>query len=505
MSFDIIISILVFVVAISLVVLFVRMAFRRPIGAMISSFAGSVIFLISGIMCLIGYDEYEWGFASVVCGITLFAMSALSFPLTLIVLCFCPVRDKENGYPRWRVFARWTAAILLLIILLTVLILCFNIFGVIFSAMLIAGVIHYFSVSRYNNVLEFVSIIGSAMRQNLPLPAALRAAAAGRSDKMSFIFCQTSKWLTQGYSLAQAVRRGYPRCLPEVLLAIESAEKLNQLPNILISLEKDLVNQSDETRKIRPSSPWYPVIVMILICSIVLGLCIFIIPTFSEVITDMSDGKANLPPSTQLLMTVSRNLLHPEIYFILGLVVELAVFVWAYYFFRTRIAYKKGWFLNIFDRIRWYWPLHRQLERKSSMLRLVEILRAGIHAGRPLDQILDAAAELKINVCFQKRIACWLQRIRQGENPSDSARFCGIGQGIAWAMDSDLNPGQTPVLLETLEEVYRSEMNYIGNLIRAILWPFLILGMGLFVGFIVYSMFMPIVSVITTGIQFLMP
>lgn len=505
MPFDIIISILVFVIAISLVVLFVHMAFRRPIGAMISSFAGSLIFLTGGVMCLIGYDEYEWGFVGVICGITLFAASALSFPLTLIILCFCPIRDKGSGYPLWRIVSRWLTAIVSLIVFVAGLTVCFYIFGTIFSAMLIAGVVHYISVSRYNNALEYVSTIGLAMRQSLPLPAALYAAAAGRSDKMAFIFCQTAKWLTQGYSLAQAVRRGYPRCLPEVLLAIESAEKLNQLPQVLISLEKDLVNQSDETRKIRPSSPWYPVIVMALICSIVLGLCIFIIPTFSEVISDMSDGQAALPASTRFLLTVSQHLLRPEYYFTLGICIELFVFLWAYYFFRTRIAYKKGWFLNTIDRIRWYWPLHRQLERKSSMLQLVEILRAGIHAGRPLDQTLETIAEMKINVCFRKRIARWLQRIRQGDNPSDSARSCDIGQGIAWALDGDMNPGQAPVLLESLEEVYRSEMDYIGNLIRAIMWPIIILGMGLFVGFIVYCFFIAIVSTITTGIQFIIP
>ncbi len=502
MSFELIITLLIAFV-LSAVVLFVRTAFRRPVLAMGSSFAGSVLFLISGILCLVQSQHQDWHFLFY--GIVLITASVLSFPLTLIILCFCPIRDKGSGYPLWRLAARWTTGTLSLILFMAVLTVCFYIFGILFSAMLIAGVVHYISISRYNNALEYVSTIGLAMRQNLPLPAALHAAAAGRSDKMAFIFCHTAKWLTQGYSLAQAVRRGYPRCLPEVLLAIESAEKLNQLPRTLISLEKDLISQSDETRKIRPVSPWYPAIVMTMICSVAMGLCIFIVPTFAEVISDMSDGQAALPASTQFLLTVSRDLLRPEYYFALGLCIELAVFLWAYYYFRTRIAYKKGWFLNAADRIRWYWPLQRQLERKISMLRLVEILRAGIHAGRPLDQTLEAATEMKINVCFRKRIACWLQRIRQGDNPSDSARLCGIGQGIAWAMDGDLNPGQAPVLLETLEEVYRSEMDYIGNLIRAILWPIVILGMGLFVGFIVYCFFMAIVSIITTGIQFVIP
>ena len=52
MSFELIITLLIAFV-LSAVVLFVRTAFRRPVLAMGSSFAGSVLFLISVILCLV--------------------------------------------------------------------------------------------------------------------------------------------------------------------------------------------------------------------------------------------------------------------------------------------------------------------------------------------------------------------------------------------------------------------------------------------------------------------
>jgi type IV pilus assembly protein PilC len=488
--------------AIGVLVLFLWLAFRRPGWALIGSFAAGVIALAGFVLILnfAGESDVSRGI-----GITLLAAFVVWFPAVILSLNFVSVSDVQNDMPWWKLLARMVASILFGLLLLAGLLICFHVLGLIFFIFLIVAVFRYMATARYNQALEFVSTIAAAMRQNLPLPTALQTAAIGRKDKTARIFRRTAHWLTQGYTLAEAIRKGYPRCLPEVISTIESAEKLSQLPEMLLSLEKDLINNVDETKKVRPVHPWYPVIVMVTLFAMTTGLMVFIIPTFSQVISDMSDGRASLPASTLFLMHITDEIRHPSTVIIILSIVLVGIGATSYYYFRTRVAYKPGALLNIIDRIRWYWPLQRKLERNMATLRLVEILRHSLSAGWPLNQSIAAALSVKMNCCFQKRIRRWLGDVEQGMDAAQSARANGIGTSVAWALDGKINPGQAPMLLEMLEETCRSKHNYIGNLIRSILWPIVVLLMGSFVGFIVYAMFACLVRITTIGTGYITP
>lgn len=481
----------IFLLAACLPVFSLRAASRRPGLVFIGSFLGSIISLFAGIVLFNLSGETDWE------GLILMALSALWFPLVLLRMCFMSIPNLENDMPWWKFFARTVVFILFGLLLLAGLLICFHVLGFIFFIFFIIAVFRYLATARYNQALEFVSTLAAAMRQNLPLPTALQTAAIGRKDKTARIFCRTAHWLIQGYSLAEAIRKGYPRCLPEVVSTIESAEKLSQLPETLLSLEKDLINHADETKKVRPVHPWYPVIVLICLFAMTTGLMVFIIPTFSSIVSDMSEGRASLPAPTLFLMHITEKITHPSTFIILLGVVLVGIGLTSYYYFRTRVAYKPGLFLNIIDRIRWYWPLQRRLERNMATLRLVEILHHSLSAGWPLNQSIAAALSVKMNCCFQKRVRRWLQDVEQGMDAAQSARAHGIGSSVAWALDGKINPGQAPALLEMLEETYRSKHNYIGNLIRSIMWPLAILALGAFVGFIVYAMFVPMIQMIT--------
>jgi len=496
---DIVYMFFVSVLVIGLPILSVRLAFKRPVLALLGSLAGSIICGLAGAIL---FDVYgiEWMIKYL-----LLIVSFLWFPSILLLLCFIPASDTQNDMPWWKIVSRLIVIICFGLLLLTGLIFVFNFLGFIFFVFFVVATFRYYAAARCNRALEVVSTLAAAMRQNLPLPTALQTAAIGRKDKTAHIFRRTAHWLTQGYSLAEAVRKGYPRCLPEVILTIESAEKLNQLPQTLLSLEKDLVNNADESKKVRPVHPWYPVVVLIIVATQTTGLLIFIIPTFAQVLSEMSDGRAHLPAATQLLLNMARVITNWPTF--LSLVGALVVVIgwWSYYHFRTRISYKPGPFLNLVDRLRWYWPLQHRLERNLSTLRLVEILRSGLSAGLPIPQAIAAALGVKMNCCFQKRVSRWLRDVEQGENVAQSARANGISHSVAWALDDQINPGQAPILLEMLEEICRNKHNYIGNLIRSVMWPLVIVAMGAFVGFVVYAMFIPMIYLITVCVENITP
>jgi len=120
-----------------------------------------------------------------------------------------------------------------------------------------------------------------------------------------------------------------------------------------------------------------------------------------------------------------------------------------------------------------------------------------LNAGRPVNDAIRSTLKLDVNVCFQRRLACWLQRVERGEPIGDSARRCRLGNALAWAFDGGLETGNTPAVLEMLEAHYRFNYSYRVNLARFILWPVGIITLGATVGFVVFAIYSSLVATLS--------
>ena len=142
--------------------------------------------------------------------------------------------------------------------------------GIVFAIVFVSSLISYLITSRYATIAYVLSTIGSCIRQNLPLPMALETAASGKFDKRSRILLSIKKWLVQGYSLSDSIRRGFRYCPGYAIAMITAAERINQLPLAIQAIENNLSIQAKERTKIRPVHPIYPIIV---ICFMFKGVC----------------------------------------------------------------------------------------------------------------------------------------------------------------------------------------------------------------------------------------
>ena len=81
----------------------------------------------------------------------------------------------------------------------------------------------------------------------------------------------------------------------------------------------------------------------------------------------------------------------------------------------------------------------------------------------------------------------------------------GVGKTIGWAFDNNVNRGNTPDILEMLEEFHRNNYNYRINIAKSVFWPFVIVAMGCMVGFVVYSLFLPMIAMLNYAIYNVAP
>ena len=460
--------------------------------------------------CVFAWKKPGWGLAlmpiavgaivitaAILEQIGLVMIGVFLFPVTIGLVRWAPTASPLET-PWYKGFAIVVMAIFQYLIILALMIFVFQFLGPILFLLFVVTVVRFKQTRKYSLALEILSAIGMSMRQSLPLPMALMTAANGRKRKESLIFKAIADHLSQGRTLAESIRLGYRKCPPELLATIEAAEKMDQLPEAIATLEQDIVEKVNDYRRVRPVHPWYPIIVACVAFTMVLALAYFIVPTFAEVLSDMSDGQASLPWMTQQVLNGSSwikgnkglNLLW------LGLILTIPIIV----IFQPRYKRqrRKGQPLlsRFSDWIKWHLPVVRQFERSYAQLQLIETLKIGLRAGFPVNITVRNALGLDMNRAYRLRVGRWLERIEQGQNISQSAMQCGIGRMLAWALDESVNKGNTPILLESMEEVHRSHYNYRLNLANSILCPILVVCLGAGVGFVVTAMFLPMVKMI---------
>jgi type II secretory pathway component PulF len=139
------------------------------------------------------------------------------------------------------------------------------------------------------------------------------------------------------------------------------------------------------------------------------------------------------------------------------------------------------------------------------MVRIAGLMKVSLGAGFGVDHVIRNALNLDINYSFRKRLVRWLDSVEKGDNISESALQSGMPRQIAWAFDDKVNQGNTVEILEMLEEFYLSNYNYRINIAQSILHPCIVMMLGVTVGFVVYAMFLPMVSMITYTAEGVMP
>ena len=477
-------------IAILILVFYVILAFIKPGIALITSPVVCLLLVCAG-------DRIE-AHEAIVTAVVIF----------ITTLAIVSLRKPEPDAERWpHIWAKWiliSIPVLLLfpiaIVVLTAASAGGSIVLIFFIGVLvfIGAIISCALSSRHTTAVYVISTIGSSMRQNLPLPMALESAAAGRKDTRSIILQRIQKWLVQGYSLSQSIRRGYPKCPGYAVAMIAAAERINQLPLAMCAIEADMITKANERRKINPVHPLYPVIVIVFTLFILLSVMQFVIPQFKTVLREMFEVAA-LPASTRLLLGIT-NFLAYEYGWLIGSVLALILLVGIPVSirikFRPRRPQEPYLLSRIGDFIKWHLPVLRWFEKNYSMVQVVEFLRLSLNAGSTVNDAIADTLGLDVNNCFRKRIREWLEKVQRGDNIATATREAKLGSPLAWAFDDQVNQGNTLAILEMLESFYRSNYSYHVNLARFIMWPCIILLMGATVGFVVYAIFSPMIVVI---------
>ena len=287
-----------------------------------------------------------------------------------------------------------------------------------------------------------------------------------------------------GSALSTAMQRRSDIFPPLMFHMVRAGETGGFLDRALERVATVLEAESKLRSKIRGAMV-YPGVVLALMFALVTVMLIFIVPIFESMFADLG---GQLPLPTQILVVVSDN-----IWWILPLTVVLVIL--------GRVAWKRALkdptFVVRVDALKLKLPVFGKLNQKVAMSRFARNLGMLLGAGVPILQALDVVAETTGNARVSQVIAEVQEAVREGrplsgpmsENPAIFPPM--VSQMLQVGEDT----GQVEQMLSKVAEFYDLEVETTTDALASLLEPLLIVVLGVVVGAMVVSLYLPMFSI----------
>lgn len=338
--------------------------------------------------------------------------------------------------------------------------------------------------------------VAAVTRQQLPMATAVSLAADSERGTERAILHRISVLLAQGLPLSEAVRLGYPNCSGLTLSLIAAGEKAGQLPAALDQAEQVLAERNRWSEPMDGSLIPYLCVLILTTGFIVSGIMVAVVPKFKEIFKDFG---TQLPGITVALIDVSDWFVSgtPPGWFILAPLLILAPVI-LYLSLRPRRADAPLLASRLADWFRWNTPGLRVMERGQSTARVLQTIRIGLRSGMTLDQAAWLAADIDVNTQLRPRVRRFAELLRQGTRPGRAAEQAELGGIVSLALAAGQRSHNLDAALRYAIDYNESLSSRAWLLLRNLAWPIMTLTMATVVGFVVVSLFTPLVALINS-------
>jgi len=325
---------------------------------------------------------------------------------------------------------------------------------------------------------QFVTLI----RAGLPILKSLDLLAERLTDpKLSEHIKGVREEVRGGALLSDAFarQRVFPPIYVTTVLAGERSGSLAEVIERFITYQK----LSLSVRKKLMVSLLYPAVLVTLVGALIVFLVTYVVPNFAELYTSMN---AQLPAPTQILIavgTTARN------YVLLGFVgVVLAVMAFRYWARTTRGS-------ELVDRFLLKLPVAGEVWLKYQVAQFSRVLGTLLIGGIPLLQALDTAADSLGTQVLKKVLHHAVKLVKEGQSLSSALRQTKVFPGLSIDMiEVGESTGALPAMLGSVAEFYEDDVATRTTAALSLIEPAIMIFMGIFVAFVLISLYLPIFS-----------
>jgi len=335
---------------------------------------------------------------------------------------------------------------------------------------------------KQKDIAIFTRQLSTMMRAGVPLLQSFDIVARGSTNpKLTKLLTDIREDVETGTSLSSAFRK-HPMYFDALYCNLVEA---GEAGGILEALLDRLATYQEKTMAIKnkiKSALMYPVAVLVVAFIVLTVIMIFVIPAFEDVFKSFG---ADLPAPTLLVIAMSKFFVSYW-WAIFGF-----LFGGGYFFMQSWKRSEK--MQKIMDRLMLRIPVFGDLVNKSSVARWTRTLSTMFAAGVPLVEALDSVGGASGNAVFQEATEQIQRDVTTGSGLSTSMQATGVFPTMVLQMCAiGEESGALDQMLGKAAEFYEDEVDEAVKGLSSLMEPFIIVILGVLIGGIVVSMYLPI-------------
>jgi len=332
---------------------------------------------------------------------------------------------------------------------------------------------------------QFVTLI----RAGLPILTALDLLARQqKKESLKGIINNVRERVRNGESLSSAVAAQPSKVIDRIytttLAAGEKSGNLEELLSRYINLQRVTLS----FRKRVLTSLFYPALLVVAIVAMFVVLMTLVVPRFADLYTQL---KVPLPPTTEFLLAFGKQ---SQIYVPVAVAVIAVAIVLLLRWKKTPTGAAR------IDRWRLKLPLFGGIYEKYQVAAFSRMLSTLLAGGIPLVQSLETAASALTSPTLSTTASAAATRVREGRSLARSLaegeRFPDLAVQMIEVGEST---GALPAMLTSVAEFFEEDVQNALAAALSLIEPIILIVMGIVVGFVLISLYMPIFSIGASG------
>ena len=231
----------------------------------------------------------------------------------------------------------------------------------------------------------------------------------------------------------------------------------------------------------------YPAVLIVLVFALILFLVTYVVPNFAALYSSMA---ARLPLPTTILIAVGTTARSYVLVGLAALLVGVAAILW---WSRRPSAQER------LDRIKMNAPLLGEVWIKYQIAQFSRVLGTLLQGGIALVPALETAGRSLGSVLLKKALERTAVLVREGRPLSGALQSTGVVPGLAVdMMEVGESTGALPQMLTSVAEFYEEDVATRMTALLSLIEPAIMIFMGIFVAFVLVSLYLPIFSLADT-------
>ncbi len=291
---------------------------------------------------------------------------------------------------------------------------------------------------------------------------------------------QIKESVESGATLADSLKK-FPKHFDALFVNMVAA---GEAGGILDTILKRLAGYMEKTaalkRKVKGAMV-YPIITITVAVAVVIVILVYVIPVFQEMFADFG---SSLPVPTLIVIKLSNFVKSKIAYMLVGLVIFIIAFKQYYKTEKGRLT---------IDALMLRMPVFGMLIRKVAVAKFTRTMGTMLGSGVAILDALDIVAKTAGNKVVENAIYKVRSGIAEGRTMADPLYESGVFPPMVCQMIAvGESTGALDAMMEKIADFYDEEVDQAVENLTAMIEPFMIVFLGIVIGGLVVSMYLPI-------------